>query len=148
MPLTLLLRTFLVAVVALAVTGAATATASSSPAARHALVRDSLGLYTAAQAARGEAVHKAVCAECHEMQDFTNEDFKLNWNGSTLFELYESIRTTMPDENPGTLTQQQYTDVVTYLLRLNELPEGDKEFVADSATASAVVLRLPTKAAH
>jgi len=109
-------------------------------------VRDSVGFYTEAEAQRGQSVYKAVCSECHELQDFTNPDFRTEWDGNSLYELFESIRTTMPDENPGTLTREQYVDVVTYVLKLNALPSGEAEFTADSATASAAILRLLPKA--
>jgi mono/diheme cytochrome c family protein len=130
--------------------GAAVASSSSASAATHpstrasvsALVIDSSGFYTEAQAERGLAVFKSVCAECHEMQDFTNTDFRTEWDGNSLYELFESIRTTMPDENPGTLAREQYVDVVTYLLKLNALPPGPAEFTADSASASAAILKL------
>jgi hypothetical protein len=86
-----------------------------------------------------------VCAECHELEDFTHEDFRFEWNGVSLYEFFETIRTTMPDENPGTLTRAQYVDVVTYVLKLNELPEGPTEFSADSVSASEVLLNLPPR---
>ncbi len=106
---------------------------------------DSSGVYTAAQAERGKAVYTAVCAECHELEDFTHEDFRFEWNGVSLYEFFETIRTTMPDENPGTLERAQDVDVVTYVLKLNELPEGPEEFTADSVRASEVILSLPKR---
>lgn len=114
------------------------------PALRHPALRlDTTGLYTEEQAERGVAVWKAVCAECHELDDMTNADFRLEWNGKTLYALYDLIRTTMPDENPGTLTREQYVDVVAYVMKLNKLPAGSAEFTGDSTAASAVVLQLP-----
>jgi mono/diheme cytochrome c family protein len=101
-------------------------------------------VYTEPQAARGKEVFTAVCSECHEVEDLTNADFRENWDGTTLYELFDNIRTTMPDENPGTLTQEQYRDVTAYLLQLNKLPAGELEFAGDSAAASAI--RLPLKA--
>jgi mono/diheme cytochrome c family protein len=104
---------------------------------------DTVGAYTTAQAERGLAVFKKVCSECHEPQDFTNADFHGEWNGRSLFDLYENVRTTMPDETPGTLTQQQYEDVLAYMLQLNKAPTGASEFRADSASAKAILLKLP-----
>ncbi len=104
---------------------------------------DTVGAYTTAQAERGLTVFKKVCSECHEPQDFTNADFHGEWNGRSLFDLYENVRTTMPDETPGTLTQQQYEDVLAYMLQLNKAPAGANEFRADSASAKAILLKLP-----
>lgn len=106
------------------------------------IILDSTGFYTEAQAERGQSVYKQVCAECHELQDFTNSEFRTEWEGSSLFALYENVRTTMPEENPGTLRREQYQDVVAYMLKLNSLPTGPNEFVADSASASSAILRL------
>jgi mono/diheme cytochrome c family protein len=143
----MLVRSSLAAGVAalLAVVSSATATSPRGGLlARVALSSDSARLYTAAQAERGLTVFKNVCAECHEMEDLTNSDFRQNWDGSTLYELFDLIRTTMPDETPGTLTPQQYVDVTAYILQLNKLPDGDEEFTGDEATAGAVRLALPS----
>lgn len=139
------LATGLAALLAVAAATSATATSPRSGlTARLAPRQDSVRLYTAAQAERGLEVFKNVCAECHEVEDLTNSDFRQNWDGSTLYELFDLIRTTMPDETPGTLTQQQYVDVTAYLLQLNKLPDGETEFTGDQAAASAVRLSLPT----
>ncbi len=127
---------------AAATTARDVATAARLAAHRRALV-DTVAVYTEAQATRGQEVFTAICSECHEVEDLTNEDFRLNWDNTTLYELFDNIRTTMPDENPGTLTQQQYIDVTTYVLKLNKLPAGEVEFTGDSASASAVRLPLP-----
>ncbi len=148
-----ILRALLPATAAVAlVSGTVASSPSSSSAAptrpialTSSLAHDSVGFYTEAQAERGQAVYKNVCAECHELQDFTNTDFRTEWDGNSLYELFESIRTTMPDENPGTLTREQYVDVVTYVLKLNAMPTGPAEFTADSASASAAILRLLSK---
>lgn len=103
---------------------------------------DSTGLYTMEQAARGEEVFIGVCYECHEVEDLTNEDFQFEWEGRSVWELYELVRTTMPDENPGTLSREQYLDAIAYVLKINNQPAGPAEFMGDSVTSSAVMLRL------
>lgn len=159
------LRTLLIAGVTTAIVGAAASSATATTAtpknaasfgtarsvgvapalARRPLgVHDSVGLYSEAQAERGLEVFTKICSECHEIEDLTNEDFRLNWDGTTLYELFDNIRTTMPDENPGTLTPQQYVDVTAYVLQLNKLPSGPDDFTGDSTNASAVRLALPS----
>lgn len=76
------------------------------------------------QMLRGQTVFTKVCLECHTKTDVTGPDFKLKWHTRPVFDLFESIRTTMPDNAPGTLTRDEYIDVVTYLLRLNGAPPG------------------------
>jgi S-disulfanyl-L-cysteine oxidoreductase SoxD len=124
--------------------GVARAASARVPLARPMGVHDSVGLYSEVQAKRGQEVFTAICSECHEIEDLTNEDFRMNWDGTTLYELFDNIRTTMPDENPGTLTPQQYIDVTAYVLQLNKLPAGPDDFTGDSASASAVRLPLPS----
>ncbi len=145
----ILLRSALLLTVTLTIAGAAASSAratsaSGAGAPRRVLgVGDTVAMYTDSQAALGLEVFTAVCSECHEVEDLTNEDFRLNWDNTTLYELFDNIRTTMPDENPGTLTPQQYIDVTAYVLQLNKLPAGDVAFTGDSASASAVRLPLP-----
>lgn len=104
--------------------------------------RDSTGVYTMEQAERGLDVFNKVCSECHEVEDLTDEIFVENWQGRSVFELYELVRTTMPDEEPGTLTREQYLDAVSYVLKINNQPAGPAEFVGDSVSSSLVILQL------
>ena len=130
--------------------GALSAPTGASAAAPHSSLRpvartDSVGLYTVEQAERGEQVFKKVCYECHEVEDLTNEDFRFEWDGRSVCELYELVRTTMPDENPGTLSREQYLDAIAYVLKINNQPAGPAEFVGDSASSSVVMLKLSDK---
>ena len=106
-------------------------------------VVDSAKLYTEAQAAEGAKVWTATCAGCHESKDVTSADFKTKWVGRSLFELYEQIRTTMPDDAPGTLTPDQYLTSVAYILKLNGLPAGETALVPDSAVMSTLKFVVP-----
>jgi len=147
----------MIAGIATAIVGAASTAATATPSyttggalrtattpTRPLGVHDSTGMYSEAQALRGLEVFTKVCSECHEVEDLTNADFRANWDGTTLYELFDNIRTTMPDENPGTLTPEQYVDVTAYVLQLNKLPAGPVDFTGDSASASAVRLPLPS----
>ena len=44
----------------------------------HRVVVQDSGVYSDAQAEEGTAVYKKTCAECHELEEFTNGDFKGN----------------------------------------------------------------------
>ncbi|MEN9817486.1 MAG: hypothetical protein RLZ32_1366 [Gemmatimonadota bacterium] len=144
----MLIRVFppalLAAVVAASVAGAARPSASLVAAAR--VTRgDTVLLYSAEQAERGKAVFEKSCQECHELEEFTGNDFRGQWDTRAVWELYEQIRTTMPDGNPGTLSREEYADVLAHLLAGNGLPAGPSALVADSAALSAVRLPLPPK---
>jgi mono/diheme cytochrome c family protein len=89
-----------------------------------ATVVPSNAFYTAAQAARGEKVFAAQCVTCHARKDLSNPDFKLKWNGRTVFDLFERLQSTMPESDPGSLSDAEYADVVAYLMKLNGMPAG------------------------
>jgi alcohol dehydrogenase (cytochrome c) len=94
-----------------------------------------IGVYTAAQAARGEQVYKARCSTCHYQNEFTGNDFIRRWSGMPLFSLYEMITSTMPEDQPGSLPDQQYADVIAFFLGLNKYPTGGEEL---AGTAEAM----------
>lgn len=109
--------------------GAVTALAQSAP-----TVRD--GAYTAAQAARGEAVYSTSCVGCHEGLDadgpeLTGRAFLDRWREDTLEPLFTFINTTMPGNAPGSLDPRAYADVVAFLLEANDLPAGTRELTPD-----------------
>jgi mono/diheme cytochrome c family protein len=94
------------------------------------------GVYTHAQAERGEAVYSTSCIGCHEGQDadgpeLTGRVFLDRWREDRLEPLFTFIKTTMPGNNPGSLDEGAYADVVAYLLEANGLPAGKRELSPD-----------------
>jgi mono/diheme cytochrome c family protein len=100
------------------------------------------GAYTAAQAARGENEYGANCARCHGSDldgggaapTLHTIDFVDRWREDHLTTLFQFISTNMPQPpgRPGGLKQQQYLDIVAFLLQVNGLPPGSKELtIAD-----------------
>jgi mono/diheme cytochrome c family protein len=103
-------------------------------------------IYTADQSARGSQTYASLCTNCHFPSEHTGHAFASSWNGRTVSELFQVVSTTMPQDNPGTLTLQQYVDVVAYLLRLNGYPAGKRPLRADSAAMSAIRIGVPEPA--
>ena len=89
------------------------------------------GVYTDAQATRGEAEQQNNCAACHGTEKYSGEAFTKGWVGRTAFDLFDQIKTTMPDDNPGGLSVQQYTDVVAYIFKINGFPAGTDSLSSD-----------------
>jgi mono/diheme cytochrome c family protein len=96
------------------------------------------GAYTEAQASRGEAVYGNNCARCHGADldgggaapTLHTLDFVDRWREDHLSTLFQFIRTNMPQKpgsGPGSLSEQQYLDIVAFLLSVNGLPSGSKE---------------------
>ena len=96
-------------------------------------------VYTDAQAARGDSLYKAGCANCHGATLAGGDDgtpligdaFLGSWNGLTLADLYDKIRSTMPPETPKTIPPDQVADMVAYLLAQNHFPAGKTPLTAD-----------------
>lgn len=93
------------------------------------------GVYTQDQAKRGEAVYVEKCARCHGAQliggdmnpPLVGPEFLSTWNTKTVGDLFDRIRTTMPADKPGSVSRQQSSDVVAYLLSANKFPVGSTE---------------------
>lgn len=101
------------------------------------------GVYTAAQAGRGEETFKTACASCHAPGYFTDKDFYTNFAGKPLFELFDVISDSMPMDNPGSLKKEQYADVIAYVLKLNKFPDGATELPIDKDALSAIMMEKP-----
>ena len=90
------------------------------------------GVYSAEQAAEGEAIYLERCATCHQPDLSGAEDapqlagalFGTKWNDRTLAELFELTRRTMPKDAPGGLTTKEYAQLLAHVLHRNGFPEG------------------------
>lgn len=100
------------------------AAAASAPAA-------SKGVYSTAQADRGEKFYTKVCVECHEPFEFTSSLFDKEWIGKTAFDFFDLVKSTMPDDKPGTLARSDVIDVLSYILKLNQYPSGQTDLPDD-----------------
>jgi len=83
--------------------------------------------YTEDQAIRGEGFFRETCLSCHASSEFRGSTFERQWTGRTVRDLYAAIAYSMPDDNPGGLPAQTYTDVIAYILELNDYPAGAAE---------------------
>ncbi|MGE0446250.1 MAG: c-type cytochrome [Vicinamibacterales bacterium] len=89
------------------------------------------GIYTAEQAARGKEKALAECGQCHgEMMEgalaptLKGDDFIGHWYDAKLRELSDKVTMTMPQQAPGSLSPEDYADIMAYLLELNGFPAG------------------------
>lgn len=88
-------------------------------------------VYSAAQATRGEALYMSMCVSCHPPATYTGAVF-LTWQGRSLGELLAFLQEKMPKNDPGSLTDKEYADVMAYLLKLNKMPAGRVDLPADA----------------
>ena len=93
------------------------------------------GIFTADQAKRGHEVYNKECGSCHGSEltggesapPLAGSGFLSNWTTHTVGELFERVRVSMPDSNPGSLSRAQVADVIAFLLSANRFPEGKEE---------------------
>jgi len=113
------------------------------------------GVYSAAQATRGQQLYKAQCAECHGNalegtigSPLAGDSFLSSWSSRSLATLVEKIQKTMPFSAPGSLSRQQSTDLAAYILQFGKFPAGQRD-LTDAMLAQIafpVVRRVDTSA--
>lgn len=96
------------------------------------------GVYTEAQANRGQQAAQKNCGICHTPSEWSSSMFISGWSGRPIRELHSHIRATMPMDQPGRLTAQQYADIVAYMLKLNKVPAGKSELPASDAELAQI----------
>jgi mono/diheme cytochrome c family protein len=110
------------------------------------------GVYSREQSNRGKAQYEAHCAVCHgatlngsdTAPELNGGTFVANWDGLSVGDLFTRIRTTMPANDPGSLSDEVVTDVIAYLLMVNHFPAGNRELLKDPVSLKQVGI---TKAA-
>jgi cytochrome c len=112
------------------------------------------GVYTVDQARRGRDHYRKRCVLCHldngqgrgaeveivgqsleregdaEAPAVAGDPFLSKWNGKSAGALYDLMRKTMPVGSAGSLSAQDYADVLAYMLELSKLPAGQQELPA------------------
>lgn len=103
------------------------------------------GVYTAAQAARGQAIYKARCTTCHgdalagrTGPPLAGDDFNGAWARQPVLNLMQKILNTMPKDESGKLSRQESTDLVAYMLQTGKYPVGRTELQADDAVLKQI----------
>ena len=105
------------------------------------------GVYTAAQAKRGEAIYQVRCVMCHGATlageagpPLAGQSFLATWNTLPLSDLFDKIHDTMPADAPGTLEAPQAADLVAYILQANQFPAGQAVLAANDVALKQISL--------
>ena len=103
------------------------------------------GVYTEAQASRGEGLYGQQCAGCHASDlsgsgapALAGADFFSSWDQMSVADLVEKISTSMPSSSPGSLTRVQAADLVAFILKSNKFPAGPAELDSDVAALKLI----------
>jgi len=100
------------------------------------------GVYTPEQAKGGQARYNELCGSCHgdtlaggeSAPPLAGGEFLANWNTLTLGDLFDRTRTTMPQNRPGSLSREANSEILAYVLSVNQFPPG-KETLPQSSPA-------------
>jgi ankyrin repeat protein len=106
------------------------------------------GVFTDAQAKRGEDGYVRSCAKCHaeDLLGSTNapalvgEAFFARFDRTSADDVLDVIRRTMPQEAPDTLGMPAYADIVSYIFKANGGPAGKVELPTDRAKLREILV--------
>jgi len=99
------------------------------------------GVFTAEQAERGAQVYEQRCLACHD-ENFYRAKL-LVWQGARVGDLFLALTATMPSENPGSLSDEEYFDVLAYIFSITGAPAGQTELGLDNMDSIEVVAPMP-----
>ena len=102
------------------------------------------GIYSGAQAKRGEALYQEKCASCHgsalgggNAPPLAGNAFLSVWGGPVV-DVVDKVLHTMPQDDPGKLTRPQATDLVAYMLQVGKFPAGRADLASDAAAQKPI----------
>jgi len=106
------------------------------------------GVYSADQAAQGKDLFANKCATCHgadlngaEMAPpLVGATFLGDWVGQSVDDLFTRIHTTMPANDPGSLSNAQTAQVLSYILQVNQFPAGPGALPSDDAALGQIAI--------
>lgn len=107
------------------------------------------GVYTAEQAKRGEALYADQCASCHGPELTGGEmapalvggDFNSDWEGLPLGQLFDRMKTTMPQNSPGSLSRAQNADILALMLSKAGAPAGSTELPSQAELLNQITFK-------
>jgi mono/diheme cytochrome c family protein len=112
------------------------------------------GVYSSAQASRGQQIFQTRCATCHGGKleggagpPLADDSFLAIWSGRPLTDLVEKIEKTMPPEQPGSVTRPQAMDIAAFVLQSAGYRAGSAELASASLGQIAFLTRTTSPAA-
>ena len=104
------------------------------------------GIYTEAQAKRGEAVYARACAGCHgsdllgdgQAPSLVGKDFNAEWTEQSMDDLFQRTSISMPADAPGTLKPAEVADVIAFMLTKGNFPAGPTDLPSDASALKQI----------
>ena len=106
-----------------------------------------LGPFTAAQASAGSATYQTICSSCHlpdmkgtfEAPPLAGANFMNTWRNRPISDLFNRIRNTMPITNPGSLSDQDASNLAAFILQSNGAMAGTQALTPETIVAIGAV---------
>ena len=106
------------------------------------------GVYTKAQATRGQSLYLASCSSCHgatlqgdtDAPDLAGNAFIKRWTGRSVGVLFGFTESQMPVGRPRGLGAQGYADVIAHMLAANGFPDGPQELPSSTAVLDKIMI--------
>jgi S-disulfanyl-L-cysteine oxidoreductase SoxD len=97
------------------------------------------GIYSTAQATRGEALYAKNCSSCHatdlmgsgQAPELAGPEFRKEWDGQTMGDLYDRMSLTMPADRPNALPNEEVAAILAFILKSNGYPAGKTDLKGD-----------------
>ncbi len=89
------------------------------------------GIYSQAQATRGERTYKTSCQTCHVAREYKGLIQQSENSHMQISAYFELISQTMPQDAPGSLSNDAYLNLIAYILSLNDFPATDAAAVTE-----------------
>jgi len=109
------------------------------------------GVYSDAQAKRGDATYAKLCTSCHvadlsgsgQAPALADADFVKEWNDQPLSDLYDRIQATMPADAPGSMKPADVADVMAFILARARMPAGAGDLPSERAALKSIIFTAP-----
>ena len=99
--------------------------AAQAPSRRRAAKTTLSGVYTEAQAEKGEEIYYGMCVSCHPKGTYAGDVVQERTGTAGRCRICATgFRTRCPRTIPGTLTPEQVVQVMAYILQQNKMPAG------------------------
>jgi glucose dehydrogenase len=92
------------------------------------------------------------CSRCHtdtlkgadQIPPLIGDTFLSHWRGRSVKDLFDRVRATMPQGNPGSLRAHDYLDLIAFMLQANNFPPGSHE-LSDTSQLSKTTINDDTR---
>ena len=88
---------------------------------------------------RGKAVYDKSCVNCHNADFY--RDRLTRYENKSVGALFDSVSTTMPQDNVGGLLTSEYIDVLAYIFSITGSPAGNTELTSDNMSGINVTTK-------